>query len=480
MKKEDINNELISKIEIQIQDTQFYLPGETIKGKILLNPQYKIKEETLHITIKIMQYEFWDYINKEIKELKNIYTTIIQEENIEYKLEKEKLPKKENVEGFENCSIIMKEDDNKVISIPFEIKLDDKKILPTFQFENKEYFLGIRHLILVECKEYNSSNYTGLFIGKNKNIEMSKPKEIKENYIVGLGSLEIIANFPKLSIAPGEEINVEIKTNSNLHFKKITKITQTFYRNIKWVGYMKNTLLDKHIFETNSSEYNKKTYNLLDKLTFPIRPLISSVKEGINYGKDAYEFVNHPPDFDIAGCFDVLINIDNPDHENKKLIQEKEVKVENDPFRAIVGTAVGATIGGIAGMVYAPVGLAKGFFKGFKEQGGIIKECLNMNYKINNMNSNFKNKINEDKKLLLIENIKKFVYFKDDKVAGFIKFAQNITPNVNGYYFNCEYNMRIDVDIEGIILNRNKYLKTQFDLYDYEEYITYMKKVFKN
>jgi len=205
MKKEDINYELISKIEIQIQDTQYYLPGETIKGKILLNPQYQIHDKILHLTIKIMQYEFWDYINKEIKELKNIYTTIIQEENIEYKLKNKALPKKEKVEGFENCSIIMKEDDNKVISIPFEIKLDDKKILSTFQFENQEYFLGIRHLILVECKEYNSSNYTGLFIGKNKNIEMSKPKEIKENYMVGLGSLEIIANFPKLSIAPGEE-----------------------------------------------------------------------------------------------------------------------------------------------------------------------------------------------------------------------------------------------------------------------------------
>ena len=165
MKKEDINYELISKLEIQVEETQYYLPGEAIKGKILLNPQYKIKEETLHLTLKIMQYEFWDYVTKGVEELKNIYTTLIQEEKIEYKLEKEELPKKENVEGFENCSIIMKEDENKIISIPFEIKLDDKKILPTFQFETKEYFLGIRHLILVECKEYNSSNYTGLFIG---------------------------------------------------------------------------------------------------------------------------------------------------------------------------------------------------------------------------------------------------------------------------------------------------------------------------
>ena len=62
MKKEDINYELISKLEIKVEETQFYLPGETIKGKILLNPQYKIKEETLHLTLKIMQYEFWDYV----------------------------------------------------------------------------------------------------------------------------------------------------------------------------------------------------------------------------------------------------------------------------------------------------------------------------------------------------------------------------------------------------------------------------------
>ena len=45
MKKEDINYELISKLEIKVEDTQFYLPGETIKGKILLNPQYKIKKK---------------------------------------------------------------------------------------------------------------------------------------------------------------------------------------------------------------------------------------------------------------------------------------------------------------------------------------------------------------------------------------------------------------------------------------------------
>jgi len=465
MKREDINYELISKLEIKVDDTQFYLPGETIKGKVLLNPQYKIKEETLHLTIKIMQYEFWDYVTKEIEELKNIYTSVIQEVEIEYDLEKEELPKKENVESFENCSIIIKEDENKVISIPFEIKLDDKKILPTFQFENQEYFLGIRHLILVECKEYNSSNYTGLFIGKNKNIEMSEPKEIKESYWVGLGSLEIIANFPKLSIAPGEEINADIKTNSNLYFKKISKITQTFYRNIKWVGYMKNTLLDKTIcssktyntFERyNNKESEKSEFSLIEIVTAPIRPIVLSATGLFNGGY--YGFLN------FSGLYraplDLLLMFMDEDYEPPGI---------NLPL---------GVVGGILGV---PIGMIGGFLRGIYDQGKMLINGLSyMKGKEATTDNEVKNKITEKDKLQIIEDLKRFVYFKDDKVVGFIKFAQNITPNVNGYYFNCEYNMRIDVDIEGILLNRNKYLKSPIDIYDSEEYIAHMKNLFKN
>ena len=39
--------------------------------------------------------------------------------------------------------------------------------------------------------------------------------------------------------------------------------------------------------------------------------------------------------------------------------------------------------------------------------------------------------------------------------------------------------MKIEVDITGIILNRNKYLKTQIDFYDSDEYIADMKNLFK-
>ena len=39
--------------------------------------------------------------------------------------------------------------------------------------------------------------------------------------------------------------------------------------------------------------------------------------------------------------------------------------------------------------------------------------------------------------------------------------------------------MKIEVEITGIILKRNKYLKTQIDLYDSDEYIAKMKNIFK-
>ena len=75
--------------------------------------------------------------------------------------------------------------------------------------------------------------------------------------------------------------------------------------------------------------------------------------------------------------------------------------------------------------------------------------------------------------------MKKFVYFKDNKVVGFIKFVYNIVPPVNGYYFKCNYNFKIKVEITGIVLSSNKYLKIDIDLYDSEEYITKMKQIFK-
>ena len=427
MKKEEINNEFISKIEIKIEDTLFYMPGESIKGLIILNPKYQIKlnDTTLHLTLKIMQYEFWDYSNKEINELKNIYITNIQTEEIIYELKQEEISIQKN---YENFSIIDKEDKDKIISIPFVLKINEEKILPTFQFEDSIYFLGIRHLLLVECNEYNSSNYIGLFIGKNKKKDFDISKEIKENYIVDLGSLEIKVNYPKLSYKFDEEIKLEIQTNSNLLFKKITEIQQQFYRNIKWQGYMTNTLLNKNIYQTQNYSLNKNKYGFFMKINALLLPFESSLVGGL------------------------------------------------------LGLGISTSAKNLGQLFFGlPLGLLGGAGLGLYQQGKIVKDALNLNENDSNFKNDFISKIknNNDEKLLLNEELKKFVYFKDDKIVGFIKFAKNITPPVEGYYFICEFNMKIDVQISGVIINRNKCLKTQIDMYDSEKYIADMKKIFK-
>ena len=427
MKKEEINNEFISKIEIKIEDTLFYMPGESIKGLIILNPKYQIKlnDKTLHLTLKIMQYEFWDYSNKEINELKNIYITNIQTEEIIYELKQEEISIQKN---YENFSIIDKEDKDKIISIPFVLKINEEKILPTFQFEDSIYFLGIRHLLLVECNEYNSSNYIGLFIGKNKKKDFDISKEIKENYIVDLGSLEIKVNYPKLSYKFDEEIKLEIQTNSNLLFKKITEIQQQFYRNIKWQGYMTNTLLNKNIYQTQNYSLNKNKYGFFMKINALLLPFESSLVGGL------------------------------------------------------LGLGISTSAKNLGQLFFGlPLGLLGGAGLGLYQQGKIVKDALNLNENDRNFKNDFISKIknNNDEKLLLNEELKKFVYFKDDKIVGFIKFAKNITPPVEGYYFICEFNMKIDVQISGVIINRNKCLKTQIDMYDSEKYIADMKKKFK-
>ena len=122
-----------------------------------------------------------------------------------------------------------------------------------------------------------------------------------------------------------------------------------------------------------------------------------------------------------------------------------------------------------------------GINNGFSKQGKIVKEIFNADKHQKDFTNNFKTKLEkDDEEKIINDNLKKFVYFKDNKIVGFIKFAKDITPPVEGYYFKCDYNLKIEVEITGIILNRNRYLKTQIDMYDSDEYITQMKKILKN
>ena len=251
--------------------------------------------------------------------------------------------------------------------------------------------------------------------------------------------MEIKVKYPKLSFKSDEEISLTIETNANLNFKKVTEVKETFYRKINWVGYLKNSNIHRKIYGEKTLKYNEYKSLLVERIVFPIYPVATSLGFGLLFGLSNYK---------IKFGYGIIEDF-------------------------VVAT--------ICGIRDAAIGLLCGFFLGLREQGKVAKDALNLNDNLSYLKNDFKKKfsINEEQESLLIEELKKFVFFKDNKIVGFIKFENDITPPVNGYYFNCEFNTKIEVEIAGIILNRNKYLKTQIDLYDSDEYIAKMKEAFK-
>ena len=223
MKKSEIEEELMSKIKIEL-DTLFYMPGEKIKGIIKIYPGFKIKikNNILNLKLKLLQYEFWDYTNIQADELKNIYKTEVSTNNIKYELKEEEKPNFKDNEEFGDFSIVLieKEDKDKFISIPFEFELDENndKLLPTFQYEKDNYILGIRHILTVECEEYNSVNYIGLFIGKQPKKDFYKYEKINSKINNFLEDIDIEI-FTKLAFYFGEKIIYKLKTKIKYTFE---------------------------------------------------------------------------------------------------------------------------------------------------------------------------------------------------------------------------------------------------------------------
>ncbi len=201
---------------------------------------------------------------------------------------------------------------------------------------------------------------------------------------------------------------------------------------------MKNSLLNKTIFHTQKYTLNENKFGLLEKINAPLLPIEKTLAE-------SYDCLMLGA---ICGCI-------------------------FGPFASLIG---------LFGM-YAKSDeiIINGLRNGIVEQGDIMIEIFNADEHQKDFINNFQTKLEkDDDKKIINDNLKKFVYFKDNKIVGFIKFAKDITPPVEGYYFKCDYNLKIEVEITGIILNRNRYLKTQIDMYDSDEYITQMKKILKN
>ena len=438
MNKSEIEEELISKIKIEL-DTLFYMPGEKIKGIIKIYPgiKIKIKNNILHFKLKLLQYEFWDYTNIQTNELKNIYKTEVATNNIEYELKEEEKPSFKENEEFGNFSIVLieKEDKDKFVSIPFEFELDknNDKLLPTFQYETDKYILGIRHILTVNCEDYNSVNYIGLFIGKQSKNNFCDSKNINKKIKNIFENIDIEILFNKLSFYFGEEINCIIKTNVKYTFNlNDIFFRQIIYRKIQWIGYMKNSLLDKKIYSETLKKYR---------------------------------------------------NVNNS--ENEDILQYLGECFASMAVGGGIGIIPGTIIGGIIcpywiiGMIYG------GAFTSFIGMlGALVGYDIYYNYSPDNKSLSGKYKSNPSKEKYntnneqIKEGMQKFVYFKDNKIIGFIKFKNNITPPVNGYYFKCDYNLKLDIKTSQFIQDISKnVLKNEIDFYDGNEYIQNMKKL---
>ena len=430
MNKSEISKEIISKLKIEIEDTLFYMPGETVKGTIKLFPgvKYNISDNLLHFELKLIQYEFWEYSNIKKIELNNIHKTEVKEKVIEYKLKDEENLKKEEHVNFGDFSMILieKEEENKFISIPFEFTIDDnnEKLLPTFQYETDTYFLGIRHLLVIKNIDYCSKNYIGLFIGKSMNSKFKKEKKIFNNYYAGLGTLDVNLTIPKQNFYFGESIPFKLESTTNLLFKKITEFKGNLYRNIEWVGFFKNTLLDEKNLSSENLTYNHDKYSMEAKLNLPLEIFnnFRFCKSLLFNGFLGFFGISY---FIIELCskYRILQEILRLDAEKIDFNEKEKINTK-------------------------------------------FNDSLNLNY-------------NEKELKEATEEIKKFVYFKDKKIIGFVKFVRDITPPLNGYYFNCNYNFIINIHIAGMVFDQDKTINSNIEFYDGEEYIQKMKDLLK-
>ena len=204
------------------------------------------------------------------------------------------------------------------------------------------------------------------------------------------------------------------------------ELQHSLFRKIEWVGYIKNTQLEKRLIN------QKKTHDYFRK------------PEEEEFGFDQFIF-------------------------------------------GILCGSLGGIGGGVSGGIYAsgflklvavPLGgiasLAIGFIGGcllYCIQPGTTKYEKETSYTINM--EEVIEKENEIKELM-----KKFVFFNGDKVIGFIKFKEDITPPVNGYYFKCKFNIEIEIQFPESILNMKRKIKHKIDFYDGEKYVKKMKELF--
>ena len=133
------------------------IPATKIEGTIELTPKkdIKLKKNDHKISFKITQFEMINYDYESLggdkeEKSKNKEAIIIEKTIYHF---------------FPDNSL----QEGKAIKIDFSFYLpgdENEKFYPTFEFREKNFLLYIRHLLTIEIPSFETSNSTGLIIGK--------------------------------------------------------------------------------------------------------------------------------------------------------------------------------------------------------------------------------------------------------------------------------------------------------------------------
>ena len=252
-----------------VLDNYCIKPEGYIEGSIILTPILKgdIKLKEPKILLTLIQYEFFDYINKE-KELSNK-----QKEN--NKQHKEIIFNKEAKIEIENNILSC------TLKIPIKVSIPkNDKLLPTFNYKNKDFISGIRHIFTVNIPEINAISSIGIIISEmnkeeqednSKNINIVyKDEQIYKMGLINKGKISYGIRTAKNSYKNDEDIDIKIMIDSSsLQEIKIKQLKLKLQRKIIIFGYTINSdfryCLHEKIFEL--SEQNANKYEL--EYTFP-------------------------------------------------------------------------------------------------------------------------------------------------------------------------------------------------------------------
>ena len=245
-------------------------------------------------------------------------------------------------------------------------------------------------------------------------------KQINNNYNTILGYLNLNVTIPKQTFYFEEEIPVNIKGDIKALFKKVDKIENQLYRKIEWIGYMKNSLLEKSQISSVPYNYNEDKYAMFAKIIY-VFSFLNNVKNLFS-DYNFFEFFS-----EISKEKYGIKTIEKINKKFKKLGSDEKVK-------DIIGAC----------------------------SDEIGKEIMRLDAKKTKFNENptmiskGKKSINFDciKRKIAKEKLQKFINFKGKKIVGFEEFVIDITPPVKGYYFKCNYNLKTNVHLSGVVYNQ--------------------------